>query len=153
MPEGRGFTVCFDKEAIREVRYLWAEGLDHQNWALIKSLMVEQIDADFSVSGVPAQRVPSDMLMQSFQHNLSRPGLKTQHIFSNFRITVNGDQATCTSYQLAQHYIQGFAGGEEFHLRAEYEDQLTRTAAGWKISAMKLVAIFYVSGNPGILAG
>jgi len=141
-----------DREAIKEVRATFAQALDHKDWTLLESLFVEEVDTDFTAYGVPAQRVRREDVVKSYQHNLSREGLRTQHISSNFRITINGDTAHCRSNFLAQHYIQGFAGGDEFFLRAEYHDQLTRTAIGWKISALTFT-MFYTSGNPAILAG
>ena len=140
-----------DREAIKEVRAQLAQALDYQDWVLFDSLFTEEVEADFTAYGVPAQKVPREALRQSYQHNLSREGLRTQHISSNFRITVNGDTAQCISNFLAQHYIKGFEGGEEFFLRAEYTDQLIRTEQGWKIHALTLSKLFYVSGNPAIL--
>ncbi|MBA2681894.1 MAG: nuclear transport factor 2 family protein [Ktedonobacteraceae bacterium] len=141
-----------DREAIKEVRGLLAQALDYKDWALFESLFLEEVEADFTAYGVPAQKVRREDLRGSYQHNLSREGLRTQHISSNFRITIDGDTARCISNFLAQHYIQGFEGGEEFFLRAEYTDQLTRTEGGWKISAIILSKLFYTSGNSGILA-
>lgn len=141
----------FDKEAIRELRYKFAQALDYKDWALLEDLLLDELEADFTLWGVPPQRVKLADFVNSFKQTQSRTGLKTQHIFANFRITVNGDNAICQSYLLAQHYIQGFAGGEEFYLRAEYRDTLVRTGAGWKISGVTLAAVFYVVGNPAIL--
>lgn len=140
-----------DREAIKELRYKYAQALDYQDWTLLESLTLATLDTDFTLWGIPPQKSTQADFINSFKHNLSREGLKTQHIFSNFRIKVNGDTATCNSYLLAQHYIQGFEGGEEFFLRAEYSDKLVRTNDGWKISAVTLAALFYLSGNPAIL--
>jgi len=142
----------FDQEAIKEIRSLLAQALDYKDWTLFESLFMEEIDTDFTAYGVAPQRVRREDLRQSYQHNLSREGLRTQHISSNFRITIDADTAQCTSNFLAQHYIQGFDGGEEFFLRAEHHDLLTRTTAGWKIRALTF-KMFYVSGNPAILVG
>jgi len=142
-----------DREAIKEVRALLAQALDYKDWALFESLFLEEVEADFTAYGVPAQRVRREDLRGSYQHSLSREGLRTQHISSNFRITVDGDgdTARCVSNFLAQHYIKGFEGGEEFFLRAEYTDQLILTDASWKISAITLSKLFYTSGNSAIL--
>ena len=141
-----------DREAIKEIRYNYAEGLDRQDWLLIENLLLEELDTDFTLWGLPSQRVSrTDFVNKFFKHSLSRVGLKTQHIFTNQRITIEGDRAICKSYQFAQHYLAGFEGGEEFFLRAEYTDQLVRTEDGWKISGVTLSALFYMSGNPAIL--
>ena len=140
-----------DREAIKEVRALLAQALDYKDWTLFESLFMEEVEADFTAYGVPAQKVRREDLRGSYQHNLSREGLRTQHISSNFRITIDGDTARCVSNFLAQHYIKEFEGGEEFFLRAEYTDQLIRIEAGWKISAITLSRLFYTSGNSAIL--
>ena len=140
-----------DREAIKEVRAQLAQALDYQDWTLFESLFTEEVEADFTAYGIPSQKVRREELRQSYQHNLSREGLRTQHISSNFRITVNGDTAQCISNFLGQHYIKGFEGGEEFFLRAEYKDDLIRTGHGWKIRALTLTTLFYVSGNPALL--
>ena len=140
-----------DREAIKEVRATFAQALDYKDWTLLGSLFMEEVDTDFTAYGVPAQKVPREDLVKSYQHNLSREGIRTQHISSNFRIAINGDTAHCVSNFLAQHYIQGFEGGDEFFLRGEYHDHLTRTEASWKISALTFT-MFYTSGNPTILA-
>ena len=141
-----------DREAIKEVRSLLAQALDYKDWALFESLFTEEVDTDFTSYGVPAQRVRREDVMQSYQHNLSREGLRTQHISSNFRITIDDDTAQCISNFLGQHFIQGFEGGDEFFLRGEYHDRLLRTKTGWKICALKFI-LFYTSGNPALLAG
>ena len=140
-----------DREEIKEVRAGLAQALDYQDWTLFESLFTEEVEADFTAYGVPAQKIPREALRQSYQHNLSREGLRTQHISSNFRITVNGNTAQCISNFIGQHYIKGFEGGEEFFLRAEYTDQLLRTEQGWKIHTLTLSQLFYTSGNPAIL--
>ena len=140
-----------DREAIKEVRALFAQALDYKDWALLESLFLAEVDTDFTSYGIAPQRVRKEELASSYRHNLSREGIRTQHITSNFRIAVNGDTAQCISNFIGQHYLEGFEGGEEFYLRGEYRDQLTRTESGWKISALTFT-LFYVSGNPAILA-
>ena len=141
-----------DREAIKEVRAQLAQALDYQDWTLFESLFTEEVEVDFTPYGVPPMKIRREELRQSYQHNLSREGLRTQHISSNFRITVNGDSAQCISNFIGQHYIKGFEGGEEFFLRAEYTDDLVKTEHGWKIHVLTLSQLFYVIGNPTILA-
>lgn len=149
--ETQHLQELIDKDAIQQVRHHFAEALDYQNWELLTSLMAEIVEADFTAWGLPVQQMERSALVGVFQHSFSRPGLRTQHIYSNFRIVLDGDRASCKSNFLGQHYIRGFEGGEEFYLRAEYADKLIRTDSGWKISGLKLT-VFYVSGNPSILA-
>ncbi len=140
-----------DREAIREVRARLAQALDYKDWALFESFFTEEVEVDFSSYGVPVQKVRREDLTGSYRQNLSREGIRTQHLFTNFRITIDGDRAECISNFLGQHFLQGFEGGDEFHLRGEYHDQLTRTQAGWKIHALKFV-FFFATGNPALIA-
>ncbi len=103
---------------------------EYKDWTLLESLFLEEVETDFSSYGVPPQKVRREDLVQSYQHNLSREGLRTQHICSNFRITINDDTAHCISNFIGQHFIKEFEGGNEFYLRGEYHDQLTRTQTG-----------------------
>ncbi len=140
----------FDREAIKEVRAHFAQALDFKDWTLFESLLLEELDTDYADFGIPAQKMRREDLLKIFQRGLSREGIRTQHIISNFRITITGDTAQCISHFLGQHYIQGFEGGDEFFLKAQYTDQLVRTEDGWKISALTFT-IFYTYGNPAII--
>lgn len=140
----------FDREAIKEVRARFAQALDFKDWTLFESLLLEELDTDYADFGIPAQKMHREDLSKIFRFAFSKEGLRTQHIISNFRITVTGDTAQCISHFLGQHYIQGFEGGDEFFLKAQYTDQLVRTEDGWKIGALTFT-VFYMSGNRALI--
>ncbi len=139
-----------DTLAIQEIRARFAEGQDYRQWAQVEDLLTEQVTADFRSMGIPIQTVPREVLVKNFQNNLSREGLKTQHLYTNLRVKVDGYSAVCISQFTGQHYFPGAAGGDEFILRGEYEDKLVRRPDGWKISEMKFT-LFYATGNPQLL--
>jgi 3-phenylpropionate/cinnamic acid dioxygenase small subunit len=141
-----------DREAIKELRYKFAEGLDNKDWDLFQSLFLDEIHTDFSDWGISPMVMKREDFVNFFKQAFSKVGLKTQHIYSNFRIAIEGNSATCKSNFLGQHFIKDCQGGEEFFLKAEYTDKLTKTNDGWKFSNIKL-SIFYTSGNASILAG
>lgn len=141
-----------DKEAIRQIRYQFAEALDNKDWHLFETLFADEIDTDYTAWGIPVQKMEKSFLVAMFSKQAFRNAeLVTEHLYSNFRITIEQDKAICVSNFLGQHYIANFEGGEEFYLRGEYTDQLVKTKQGWKLSGLKL-RIFYMSGNPKILA-
>ncbi len=141
-----------DREKIKELRYKIAQSLDRRDWALFESLVTDEVDTDFSALGIPVQRAGRAAFVGSFRQNLGREGLQTQHIYSNFRITLQGDRATSRFHQFAQHYLDGPDGPEEFILRGEYIDELVRTPDGWKLSGVTFLPLYF-SGNPALLAG
>lgn len=138
------------RAAIEQVRYQYAQALDRQDWDLLAGLLADEVAVDFASFGGPVQTVPRPALVDNFRHNLSRPGLVTQHLCTNFRITLAGDEATSVLHWVGQHFVPGLAGGEEFTLRAEYTDQLRYWNGSWRIVGMTAQRLF-VTGNPGVL--
>lgn len=140
----------FDREQIREALYRFAEGLDNRDWSLIKSLCHETVDTDYRVWGIPEQALDRDAFVGLFQSSFWRPALRTQHLYTNFRIDLSENTAQVVFNFLGQHYVPDFPDGEEFYLRGEYTDTLVRSAEGWKIRAVRL-RVFYVSGAAQML--
>jgi 3-phenylpropionate/cinnamic acid dioxygenase small subunit len=77
---------------------------------------------------------------------------ETQHLISNHQINVQGDTATCRCYLQAQHVRKAAHGGPNFIIAGRYEDQLTRTSEGWRISFRRLV-VMWTDGNPAVSRG
>lgn len=139
------------KDAIREVRCRFGWALDTRDWPLLETLFTPEVDADFSALGVPAGRMTAAALVAMFKHAFRAEGTRTQQVYSNFMIEVEGTTARCTSYLHGQHFTPGFAGGEEFQIRAAYQDRLLRQDGRWKIAGTKLI-VFYVTGNAAMVA-
>jgi hypothetical protein len=141
-----------DKEAIQQIRFQWGEALDLKNWAQFEGLFTEVIETDFRVWGIEPQPVPKAYFVSMFaQGSFRHEDLKTQHIYSNFRIDIDGDNATSVCNFLGQHHILNFEGGEDYCLRGEYSDGLIRTDEGWKINRVSL-KIFFQTGNIKIVS-
>jgi hypothetical protein len=141
-----------DKEAIRDIRTQWGEALDNKNWAQFESLFTDEIDTDFTAWGIPPQVIPKAYFVGMFsQKSFRRAELITQHLYTNFRISIEKDTATSVCNFIGQHYIPNFEGGEEYCLRGEYTDGLVRTPEGWKINKLKLRQ-FFATGNAALLA-
>ncbi|WP_156176332.1 nuclear transport factor 2 family protein [Hymenobacter terrenus] len=132
------------------IQDLLDQALDYQDWDLLQSLFAPTVQGDYSDYGMPAQTFTREQLIGIFQHSFSRPGLRTQHQSTNFRITLAGDRATSVSNFTGHHFIPGFAGGEEFTLYAEYTDELAKTDGRWLLHGVRL-KVFYTSGNLQIL--
>jgi 3-phenylpropionate/cinnamic acid dioxygenase small subunit len=142
----------WDIAAIQDLRNKFGEALDNKNWDLFGKLFADEVLTDWTAWGVPKQTMKKEDIVTMFsQGAFRRPELITEHLYTNFRITVDGDQATCVSNFLGQHFIPDFEGGSEFYLRGEYTDNLIRTIGGWAISSLRL-RVFYTSGNPKLLA-
>ena len=72
---------------------------------------------------------------------------RTQHLIGNIQVTVNGDTAQLRSYVQATHELPD----DPEHLIvlwAAYNDELVRTAEGWKISRHELERLINVKKVP-----
>lgn len=58
----------------------------------------------------------------------------TQHLLGNLHVTVDGDRASSVSYVQATHVGED---GRMFVTGGRYDDELVRTAAGWRIAARR----------------
>ena len=140
-----------DREALRELFAAFAEALDNRDWTTLQQLCADEVDTDYRAWGITPQRMPADAFVGLFRQSFWRPELKTQHLYTNFRIQVSGDVARVVFNFLGQHYAPGFAEGEESVLRGEYTDTLQRGADGWKITGVTL-RVFFTSGAMNMLA-
>lgn len=140
-----------DMETIRQTFYHFAQALDDRNWTAMRAFFAEWVDADYTAWGIPRQQMAAESVIALFQASFWRPELRTQHLYTNFRIQVEGDSATTVFNFLGQHTVPGFADGEEFFLRGQYTDSLQREGDGWKISSLAL-RVFSTQGAAAILA-
>ena len=143
-----------DREEIRELRHRFGAALDTRDWPAFEALFTPDATGDFRSFGVPSAATALPELVQMFRRSFARPAdeLATQQVVSNFLIEIHGNSATSSSYLEGHHRIAGHSDGEEVTLRARYDDELVRTAHGWRISRTTLHVIS-VSGNAAILAG
>jgi len=139
-----------DRFEIEELRYRFGRALDDRDWALFTSLFTDQVDADYSAFGVAAARMPRSSVVDLMKHSFRRNEMKSQQTYSNFEIAIKGDEASAVSYLVGRHHIPGFAGGEDFTLRARYYDRLVRTSAGWKFAGVRL-SVLFTEGNIAIV--
>ncbi|MET9377913.1 nuclear transport factor 2 family protein [Streptomyces sp. NPDC003035] len=73
---------------------------------------------------------------------------RTLHIGSNYLIDVDGDRATLLGNQLSTHVLAGDGG--LFLSGGRTENELVRTAGGWRLSRADL-RIVWTQGNPPVL--
>ena len=66
-----------------------------------------------------------------------------------FRWRIDGDTATHRCQLHSQHIKRGTDGGDWFVVGGHYDDRLTRTAFGWRITH-RVMAETWRSGNPDV---
>jgi ketosteroid isomerase-like protein len=139
-----------EQDRIQRLRATFAHALDAKDFALLGGPFADEVDADFSAYGLAPRRMTRAELVGLFAHAFRREGLKTHHVYANFVIDVRGETASVRSNFVGHHRIEGFAGGDRYTLYGQYRDVVTKTAEGWKISALTLV-VFDQTGNPALV--
>ncbi len=123
------------KQAITELHYKYAQGVDKKDWKTFKSIFHDKVYADYSKWGMGA---PTEMSDKDYTHLVqflfAKEGLVTQHYMTNSLITVDGDTAQGDTYVFARHKI----GKEVMSLNALYTCEYLRTANGWKINSIEM---------------
>lgn len=135
-------------------RYEYALSIDSRDWELHRSIFTDEIAMDFSsYSGEPGASVAADVWVAGLKPLFT--GLDaTQHVMTNPIVDIDGNAARLRMYMKAEHFLhsdlQSRAGSDEFAIGGCYDDQLVRTAEGWKIRAVTL-NVFWSRGNRHIM--
>ncbi|MBW2444356.1 MAG: nuclear transport factor 2 family protein [Deltaproteobacteria bacterium] len=126
------------RQGIRDTLSDYAAGIDLRDWPRYRACFTEEVDIDFETfSGSPGQRIAADDWVAGVKMGLT--GFQsTQHLISNHRIAVEGDEASCVANVQAQHYLPNDDVADLYTLGGYYEDRLVRDAESWKIRACRL---------------
>ena len=139
-----------DHQAICEVRYRYALGLDTRDWELYRSIFVDDVEIDFSsFSGESGGTMRADDWVATCRVFFT--GLDaSQHVMTNPMVTADGDRAHCRMYMTADHYFANDQGGDRFVIGGYYDDRLVRTGDAWLLEAVTLT-MFWQRGNRQIM--
>jgi hypothetical protein len=139
-----------DHQAICEVRYRYALGLDTRDWELYRSIFVDDVEIDFSsFSGEAGGTLRADDWVATCRVFFT--GLDaSQHVMTNPMVTVDGDRAHCRMYMTADHYFANDQGGDRFVIGGYYDDRLVRAGDAWLLEAVTLT-MFWQRGNRQIM--
>jgi hypothetical protein len=121
-----------DRAAISDVVHAYASAIDRRDWAAFRSLFTDRVFIDMrSFDPTRYREVGADELLE-----LAKPLGQfdaTQHMSSNHVHRIDGDQANCTTYMQAGHFMKRADGDFSCFLYGYYTYDLTRSATGWKI--------------------
>lgn len=126
-----------DKEAIENVYIRYCEIVDSKDFDAMDEVFTADCVGDYTQALGPDVISPNRAsLIASMHANLgptSHCGA-THHNVMNFRIAVDGDTATAKVHYYAVHRGRGEFAGALYSMWGEYQDDLVRTAEGWRVS-------------------
>lgn len=135
-----------DRLAIVDLLHRYATGLDTKDWDLLASVFTADGVADYSaLGGVNEGPAAICKLCSGALGGLDA----SQHIITNEVIVIDGDRATARCYFQAQHVFAGAEGGDNFLVGGTYDDELVRTADGWRIQRRTLTPT-WTDGNAAV---
>lgn len=136
------------QEVVRIVTNI-ADFIDHKRWTDLRGLYADTVHTDYtSLFGGEVQTQSGDALIATWKRLLNP--IVTQHLEGPIAVEVHGDRATARCHVRGYHYLKGAAGGDEWMVAGHWVIGLAKTAAGWRIDAMKLET-FYQTGNTQLL--
>jgi len=125
-----------EERAIAAVLYNYATGIDKRDWALFKSCFADDFVADYAPFG--SWKGPDAMTAMMEEANKTHPA--TLHSMSNVVISGQGNAAvaSCHVHAILMPMKKDDKATEFFGV---YDDQLVKTAAGWKIKFRRFTLV------------
>ena len=134
-----------DEKAIIDVTIAYTWALDTRSFDDLRQVFAP--DAVGDLGGRHCEGI--DAIIARIQEPLSKLDV-TQHVVTNHQVRVDGDTAGCRCYLVGQHVKKGTEGGDTFIMAGVYEDELARTADGWRI-VHRTLTIHWTDGNPAVV--
>lgn len=132
-----------DRQDVTDVLVRYATGIDRRDWPLFRTVFTADCALDYGEigawSGVDE--------VTAFMEQIHAKAGHTMHRLSNHAVTVDGDAARASTYV----DVLIFAPDNNSGVNAVgfYDDELVRTAEGWRIARRRLttVRVAPVGGN------
>jgi 3-phenylpropionate/cinnamic acid dioxygenase small subunit len=124
-----------DRQDIADVLLRYATGIDCRNWPLFRTAFTEDCELDYgeigSWRGVDA--------VTDFMETSHAMAGHTMHRLTNQVITIDGDRAEARTY--VDGLIMFGDAGSGVNAVGFYDDDIVRTAAGWRIARRRFTPV------------
>ncbi len=140
-----------DESELRDLIHRYAFALDNQDWALWRSIFVDEVVIDMSdfEPEPPPRLLPIDKHVRAVERMFAAFDA-TQHFLGSHRYAIDGDHAVITAHMRAEHWLTSGQGGDKYTMFGTYTDECQRTPEGWKLTKVKL-ALIREEGNRHIM--
>ena len=138
---GYSLQELSDRAEIQDliVRYGWA--IDTKDWELLDTIFTPDAFLDYSSNPGGAKGVYPEA--RAWLADVLRYFPVTQHLMANTQVSLDGDRATARTMVYNPQGAATRSGKPHFfYVGARYDDELVRTADGWKISQRVETSLF-----------
>ena len=141
-------TRLMDERDIVAVVSRYCRALDTKDWPLLSDVFLPDATAEL---GAGARLVGLDAILVRIRTALQHLD-DSQHLVGNHEVVIDGDTATHRCYLQAQHVRRAAIGGPNYIVAGRYEDRLSRTPVGWRITHRTL-SVMWTDGNLAVARG
>jgi 3-phenylpropionate/cinnamic acid dioxygenase small subunit len=125
----------------------YAEAIDTKDWALFRTLFVEDCAMSYGEPWGPIEGLDD---LTDFVIYFHTPLDHSRHATTNFRISAGDGQTATGRCSVDALLIQaGVEGGETLRVQGVYVDRFVRKPAGWRF-ADRLFTPIHNEGNPQV---
>ena len=133
-----------DRAELIELLGRYADTADRKDFAeLPAQVFTDPVTLDFgSVADLPPMTLPLGEYVAILRASLA-PYTATHHVITGHVVRVDGDRATIHAHVRAEHWLPAelTGGGPDCWLVVGfYDNEAIRTAAGWRLSRVRLTA-------------
>lgn len=133
-----------DRRAIEETLFRYSTAIDTGDFGLLEQVFTADARIDYTKAG--GERLSGREAPEWLRSNLAHFKL-LQHFVSNIRLSQEEDGVGSKAYVLAVHGYRSTEGKMLFfELGGQYEDQLVRTADGFRI-AERVLQVRWLKGD------
>ncbi|MGI9596771.1 MAG: nuclear transport factor 2 family protein [Acidimicrobiales bacterium] len=134
-----------DKQAIKDLQIAYSMAIDGGRYDDLDQVFTADVIADYGHAG---QHRGVGPIKEACRTALD-PLTAAQHQNGNHWAEIDGDRAAAGCYFTVTQHKEGTPGGELFRMGGRYDDELVRTATGWRISRRTLT-VLWSDGNPDV---
>jgi hypothetical protein len=124
-----------DKQAIAELLYAYAEGIDRRDHALLERVFASDCQLHYG-----AYDHPASFLVKNWRADQPPAFLMTHHLYGNIVVRFHdADRARSITYFFAQHRIRKNGQILDEMVRGRYLDRLIRQNGEWRFAERTIV--------------
>jgi len=127
-------------------------GTDTRDWPTVRACFADTVHFDMtSLAGGSASQLTPEQIAAAWEEGL-RPLQAIHHQVGNYRVKLEGEQATAFCYGTASHYRPTRSGRNTRVFVGSYDFHLRRVEDRWQIDGLRFT-LKYLDGNAELEKG
>ncbi len=119
---------------------------DRRDWPAVLECFAPRVTFDMSsLTGTAPSTIPASEIVAGWERGLA-PLKAVHHQAGNFRVRLEGDEASAFCYATASHYLPNPSGRNTRVFVGSYDFRLKKDGTRWRITLFRF-NVKYVDGN------